>query len=194
MKKNNIIKAITKNSKIEDYIFFLCSIAVLVFSILIYAGVLNIKSDNGEPVNKNIFGTILLVFGIIGVIYSIFKFKSSIEKRKSLFYELSVSLTDSDIKNKLSILEKNNDEINIERHTDSLYIEIKYELGSFCSYLSYDSVEYYFEYDLADDEEPTTKQINVMENMSKEYKTSELSIDDVFKKFISYINDNIENL
>jgi hypothetical protein len=188
-KNNKIVKILTEENKSEVIIFFIVSLVTLVLGILILTGYLNVKADIkliGEY--PKVFGGILVVIAGACVINSIFKIRKMLICKKNSVYYVIKEMEEETIKNKLAIL--SSDKIEIDNLSSGYYITLYYGDVSFNLEIKEDEVSIYIDgyYDLGLSEE----EIEKLDNLSITLNSLKTNKDEVFSKFISFVNTNID--
>jgi lipopolysaccharide export LptBFGC system permease protein LptF len=190
MKENKIIKLLTEEVKGENIIFAVISFVTALLGVLIFIGKLNVKSEMdiiGD--HPKVFAGVLVVIGLAGVVYSIIVLLKQINyKKKSVYYEIKDS-SDESIKNKFSIL--NYDNIQIDKLSSSYFITILFNYVEFDFEIEPKEVRMYVDIIEDNDILLTDDEKEKLENLTKTIDSTIVSKDELINIFINYINTNL---
>ena len=188
-KNSKLVKVLTKENKSEIIIFFIVSLVTLVLGILILTGYLTVKADI-QLIGQypKAFGGVLVVIAGAGVIHSIFKIRKMIIYVKYSVYHVIKEMDEETIKNKLSIL--SSDKIEIDNLSSAYYIALYYGQISFNLEIREDEV--YMCIDEYNDLGLSEEEIEKLDNLTLSLNSLKTDKDEVFNKFISFVNNNLD--
>lgn len=181
-----------RNNKFENYLLVLFSLIVFVLGLLIVIGKLAVNKDAaliGE--HPIVFGLILMFFSCIFIVYGILTELKRIKFKKSSYYTIK-NMTDSEIKNRLALLDE---EIKIERIGNLIAVSFDFKDGIFELNISEEHFNIGFDYTdegLYDSLSEEEKQR--LDDMFYEGDPLKVSEKEIFNKFIEYVNTNKEIL
>ena len=185
------------NSNVGDkYVYLVVGIIGVIISILIYLNLFDFTTKEGEPVEQNreyLIATIFLVLSIIGIIGGIMMIKrDKIIFQKSVYYKILDDYKNNKIKNKFLLVDLDPKFLKITENNDSLYIQYNVKDGYFEAYidklsvtLSYDFTDEYWDNYPLDNNDG-----NPILDKYEELKSLDLSNDDFYNKFASFIKEN----
>ncbi len=183
------MKGITKERKFEIYVYLFFSIVVVVLGVLILNGYLKIEDEN-KLFSKypTVFAWILIGFGSISIIYSIYAIVKQIRLKKSCFYVFKKEYDNALIKSKLGIVGAS--VISIDETKDNIEIEASFDnIDYFCDIYEAEIVlyieahEWYYD-SLTEQEQDRIDDVIIRLN------PLELSCEEVINKFINFIMSN----
>ena len=179
-----------RNNKFENYLFIAFSLITFILGLLIVIGKLAVNKDAALIGEHPIaFGLILMFFSFIFIVYGILTELKRIKFKKSSYYIIK-KMTDTEIKNRLALLDE---EIKIERIGGLIVISLNYKDGIFELNISEDQFNISFDYTdegLYDSLSEEEKQR--LDDMFYEGDSLKVSEKEIFTKFIEYVNTNKE--
>lgn len=181
-----------RNNKFENYLFIAFSLITFILGLLIVIGKLAVNKDAALIGEHPIaFGLILMFFSFIFIVYGILTELKRIKFKKSSYYIIK-KMTDTEIKNRLALLDE---EIKIERIGGLIVISLNYKDGIFELNISEEDFNISFDYtdeELYDSLSEEEKQR--LDDMFYEGDPLKVSEKEIFNKFIEYVNTNKEIL
>ena len=185
------------NSNVADkYVYLVVGIIGVIISILIYLNLFDFTTKEGEPVEQNreyLIATIFLVLSIIGIISGIMMIKrDKLISQKSVYYKILDDYKNNKIKNKFLLVDLEPKFLKITENNDSLYIQYNVKDGYFEAYI--DKLSVTFSYDFTDEYWDNyhldNNDGNPILDKFEELKSLDLSNDDFYNKFASFIKEN----
>ena len=183
------MKGITKERKYEIYVYLIFSIIVVVLGVLILNGYLKIEDEN-KLFSKypTVFAWILIGFGSISIIYSIYAIVKQIRLKKSCFYIFKKEYDNALIKSKLGIVGAS--VISIDETKDNIEIEASFDnIDYFCDIYEAEIVLYIEAHESYYDS-LTEQEQDRIDDVIIRLNPLELSCEEVINKFINFIMSN----
>ncbi len=190
MIKKNIL---TKEFKYEDYILIIIGIIVVICGILTLLGVITFEEEVDGQINGN-DTTIGIVFCAVGLLSSLIGFikikKQKKLKTSSVYYPIYEDYKNNKIKSDLAMLGLDVSKVNFEKTNYALEITYKCGQGFFSLVVSdyYVEILYYYNDEIyeSDDESLINEEL---ENAYVELDACKISKDNVYNKYIAFINE-----
>mgnify|MGYP003289706533 CR=1 FL=1 len=181
-----------KSSRVDNYAYLVFGLAGVVFSILWLCDIVKFEMDDGLlKEHPKLAGILLLFIFLISILAGVKGEVKRLKYKKSSYYTIK-NMTDSEIKNRLVLLDE---EIKIERIGNLIVISFDFKDGIFELNISEDQFNISFDYtdeELYDSLSEVEKQR--LDDMFYEGDPLKVSEKEIFNKFIEYVNTNKEIL
>lgn len=196
--ENKVANFLTKETKVEKYLFPLLGLVAIVFAILIKIGKIEVK-QNGEiatPAQKTSMIIVLLILGFFALISGIIKLIKEQKYKKTVYHDILNDYHNHFIKKNLVDEDLDLQAFDVELENNSISLLYKVHNGNFCCFINKTDIVYSFDYSDEFVDNMTDEEIENLPLYEIGGFNSILDYDKekVYKEFIKLIKDNINNI